>query len=105
MTTYLKKAIERAVKGGWKPKGYEHINLSSPKTIEVLIISAGWGNLTSDPKFWQALGKAEGWGIEPSGSIWQGKEQWIIYGHDFLDHIFALKDPESFFASLLKTKE
>jgi hypothetical protein len=53
-----------------------------------------------DPSFWQALGKARGWGIEPSGSIWQGVEQWRIRWHDFIDHLADGKDAESFFNDL-----
>jgi hypothetical protein len=53
-----------------------------------------------DPLFWQSLGKAMGWGIEPSGSIWQGKQQCLIYWHDFIDALAEGQTAEQYFETI-----
>lgn len=62
-----------------------------------------------DPKFWQALGKARGWGsagVQPSAlhdsdhRIKFGQE-WQYRSFRFVAHLADGKDAESFFASLI----
>jgi hypothetical protein len=40
-----------------------------------------------DPKFWQALAKARGW----------GNFEWLVQWHHFIDHLAAERSLESFF--------
>jgi len=91
----INDAIKKANEGGYQ--GFE-----SPSYVETAHASA-----FLDPAFWQSLGKAMGWederecplpccgGICPIDiPMWQSK--W----HNFIDHLAAGKDAESFFESL-----
>ena|SRR3990167_3010575 len=102
----METAIKKAIEGGYR-KG--HI-WGVENNIYILQNEKGdrYGTLfveqiLLDPLFWQALGKAEGWGVEPSGSTWQGEEQWKIYWHSFIDHHAEGKDIDSFFKDLLRS--
>lgn len=60
-----------------------------------------------DQLFWQSLGKARGWDEEQQKSGWSPTVYWEPYDcgwkynwHEFIDHLAAEKDAESFFASL-----
>lgn len=64
--------------------------------------------LLLDPQFWQALGKALGWGdicINCHNSVSSCCEEkynkdWKYYWHKFIDHLADGKDIESFFKTL-----
>jgi hypothetical protein len=113
--THIEQAIKQAVeKGGWIPTGIEAHKITGWELDDGVLKVMGTYNkikavtdyvlveqILLDPSFWQALGKARGWGIEPSGSISQGQAQWLIYWHHFIDHLAAGKDAESFFATLV----
>ena len=93
-------AIERAIKAGWYPKqntGEFHHLFEEKAHLEVFYRDY----FLLDPEFWRCLGKAEGWGIEPSGSIWQGEPQWKIYWHRFIDALSEGQTPDQFFTELL----
>ena len=64
------------------------------------------------PKFWQALGKAEGWGnmyskysswVDESDGSWNKGElqKWEHEMHQFIDHLIAEKPIDEFFENLL----
>lgn len=110
---YTQKAIERAIEGGWSPKqndaGFSMARLSIGSDIKE-------GNLYTDPLFWQALGKAEGWGsschhyspkfgweaYRHAAKCIVGAHLWEANWHRFIDHLAEGKDIESFFKGLLK---
>ncbi len=116
----MKQAIQKAIEGGWK----HPLLKNNPKAdIKGLLEE---GHLTADhylrdafldPLFWQALGKAMGWGkckrcmgtgyldyqtpcheCGHSGFTADWKMNW----HNFIDHLAEGKDAESFFNELLK---
>ena len=58
-----------------------------------------------DPLFWQALGKARGWGTYDKGTTtaWGSREIGevsLLNWHRFIEHLWTGQDAESFFASL-----
>jgi hypothetical protein len=137
MTTSIIRAIELAVGGGLNllKYGYSRNDVQLGGFLiegEKVIISATkqpetpyeteragqfWIHYTqifSDPLFWQALGKARGWGEYDSedtshdcdalgcSSIEHNVEnRWSHHWHRFIDHLIAGKDHDSFFAELL----
>lgn len=64
-----------------------------------------------DPTFWQALGKAEGWGnISLDGAVWKSGRDgyinvWQSYWHDFIDALASGKSADAFFEELLKDNQ
>jgi hypothetical protein len=61
-----------------------------------------------DPLFWQALGKAYGWGTDAINVSWniKGKDMgtWLYNWHSFIDHLAEGKDADSFFKELINSK-
>lgn len=55
-----------------------------------------------DPAFWQALGKARGWGSYGVGthSGFYPNEGWLVNWHALIDHLAADGTIEEFFKSL-----
>lgn len=104
--------MEEVIKLAIEKGGYTHIQINDddyPINPKSLLASA----LLLDPLFWQALGKALGWGnrIEASAFM-RGKEwvkgpdlseipMWLYYWHRFIDWIADGKDPDLFFKELL----
>ena len=86
----MEKAIKKAINGGYKG-----------------CTDAVWNESTLlDPLFWQALGKAEGWGkTMTSRSGVRMRDIYTVYWHDFVDHLAEGKDINSFFEDLLTNKE
>lgn len=68
--------IKAAIEGGWRK---EDIGKKLVKTEATLVLEKA----LLDPKFWQAVGKVEGWG---------GPEAWIYKMHEMID---ALADGQS----------
>src|ERR1700742_5395776 len=109
--TYLEQAIERAVKGGF---GLEFISFH-PKTNQITLRERefdgyiDWkykpAELLMLPRFWQALGKADGW-AETEDEIDQyqfshdGLRTWMWHWHSFIDALIAGTSPEDFFKSI-----
>jgi hypothetical protein len=93
----MKKAIELAIKGGWKmPLGFQ--GWASEAAIPIA---------TNDPSFWQCLGKELGWEKEVTyyNSFTDGKENndpWRLHWHQFLEALMDGKTPDQFFNSLLE---
>lgn len=100
----IEKCIREAVaKGGWRPT-----LLSLPHLHNVHCNAEHF----LDPLFWQALGKARGWGEEKRVvAEWNGNTGHIgaqfytdaeYVWHRFIDHLAEGEDAESFFADLIK---
>lgn len=126
----MKNAIEKALEGGYDPFGHAKKWGGYGKRIDPHYNAGlGWliwgtdeagvetydvvhqGELLNSPLFWQALGKAMGWGrikyrqstprcirmmSKPTPNRW--KKEW----HRFIDHLVAGGDVEGFFNELLK---
>lgn len=108
----MKKAIQKAIEGGYKLP-----NLKDETAI-LLMALAQKEKTFLDPLFWQALGKAEGWGT----SCWHysdrglyeqyrhkavcglssARAQWQIQWHRFINHLAEGTSSDSFFEELLK---
>jgi hypothetical protein len=89
--THIEQAFEDAYQCGFATRGTrEKWNEEAMQAMCFL-----------DPLFWQALGKARGWTVCESGSIWQGVPKWRYWWHRFIDHLADGKDAESFFKSLV----
>lgn len=98
----MDNAIKRAIEGGWKPK-------STPTGLYHFQSFDGY---LIDPKFWKALGKAEGWHTKMNCGAcdpYEGTvchrvniEDWKGNMHNFIDHLIAEKPIDEFFNNLLK---
>lgn len=61
--------------------------------------------IREDPLFWQALGKALGWGeLTVSRDDWTQQPKWLYEWHRFIDHLAFGKDTDSFFSALISNK-
>lgn len=101
----MKEAIQKAVEGGYgtmKSQAYCSFGNEIRNCLH-----------TSDPLFWQAVGKSLGWGetIHCSGQCYGFIDDndttaplWKYYWHEFIDHLSEGKDAESFFNELLTNK-
>ncbi len=106
----METAIQKAIEGGWKSKVFLHddIERNPFRTIKI------YPTIYSDPLFWQALGKQQGWernnkvityGVfdaEKSHSESASREPYVYYWHRFIDHIAEGKEIDLFFKELLK---
>ena len=109
----MKQAIQKAIlEGGYRSRG------SFYKTAEEDLEFAlhdydcpEWEEYCLDPLFWQALGKAMGWGMWKSPEInasvieedyWEGKTLWFYHWHRFIDHLASGGSADDFFKDLLK---
>lgn len=96
----MDKAIKKAIKGGYKKtilldvSGYPYYN---PGAMQIRVVFM-------DNLFWEALGKAEGWGGIGTSDYPQSvyHPYWKINWHKFIDHLAEGKDIESFFIYLLE---
>ncbi len=111
----MKEAIQKAIEGGYKDR---HIwGIEDGKYILQGDAGERAGHLTEeqillDPLFWQAVGKAMGWGgfdtkylhsqAEVEASSQMPPNEWRDHWHRFIDHLAEGKDAESFFKELLK---
>lgn len=118
----MKEAIQRAIKGGWKPKTSVFRNSKTQKHIletftfcypdeESIRQHKHFYEYFLDPLFWQALGKVEGWDTSNMKQWWQKcdirdritlLDRWENEMHSFIDHIAGAGDVDSFFKELLK---
>ena len=87
--TAIERSIKLAIEGG-----YATIRKSMDGSSSFVKQAMDWHYVVLDPLFWQCLGKAMG----------QREYQfsWLAKWHLFIDHLAEGKDPESFFAELLK---
>lgn len=90
----MEKVIQKAIEGGWvakccfKPEKNWH-----------------WykGDIFLDPLFWQALGKAMGWGkkmVSDKGVRMRDTSNY--YWHHFIDHLASGENADDFFKELCK---
>lgn len=88
--TYIEQAIREAIeKGGYvENSGIPLSNGDIFRAYEVTVL---------DPLFWQALGKARGWGDDPKYGVYT---EWRIHWHRFIDHLAEGKPAEDFFKDL-----
>jgi len=120
--SYFEKAVEAAVKGGYLWQGLtvfciqrgdqflctQEGNHSQLVTVHQMLL---------DPKWWEALGDARGWGeschhlAEDGYAVYrhravcnQGMHPWQMHRHRFLDHLDEGGDIESFFKGLANEK-
>lgn len=122
----MKKIIKKAIEGGYDFKGNINsvglgdgkwgIDTLSPGTIvisrkevtidyaEIVKYKMDISTILLDPKFWQTLGKAEGWRSEYYSSEDADiiMEPWRVQWHQFIDHLAEGKPAEEFFAGLLR---
>lgn len=100
--TSLEQAIRDAVeKGGYAVKYANADGLPDMYARDGYEIIAE--QILLDPAFWQALGKARGWGMfgEFDNDYRKIKyEEWLHNWHRLIDHLASGKDVESFFATL-----
>jgi len=129
--TAIETAIQKAISNGWRKdlvQQYEDLACSHTKPLE-RIIDVPKEKIFIDPAFWQALGKAMGWGIlycercnqkaipvrekESDPEYWKDccPKKKLSYGqsslyhqHRFIDHLAEGKDAESFFEKLISLK-
>ncbi len=91
--------IEQAIKRA-KDAGYDVRTIILDLDPSIRDFRYDTNRILLDPAFWESLGKAMEWGIEPSGSIWQGQPKWRIRWHRFIDHLAEGGTPETFFKDL-----
>ncbi len=103
----IEQAIKEAVENGFDNQ-VARDHLTDWRKFETLT-SHDYGWIFNRPEFWQALGKARGWGKKTlsNGMVADvGRDGyinvWQSYWHDFIDHLAEGKDAESFFAELLR---
>ena len=114
----IETAIKKAIEGGWKGAYIrqfwvsDDVRLGSDNNFELT-------GVFLDPLFWQALGKAMGWG-DTTGKHYEGEKYrngkpitkcsscgnrwpygndwcWLYHWHRFIDHLAEGKTAEDFF--------
>ena len=99
----MEQAIKKAIEGGWQKENrtilkfefghpYTFLWFTKDKKCDMEIITY---KILLDPKFWEALSKAEGWG-KGFTPTWNEKM------HDLVDHLIEGKEIDLFFKGLLK---
>jgi hypothetical protein len=118
----MEKAIKLAIEGGYakimpfysreNDRVRPNVFRERDSDFEVELSDA---EVTSEPIFWQSLGKSLGWkemhmfGCEGymdnaycECEVGFPMEGWLLHWHRFIDHLAEGKDPEEFFNNLLK---
>lgn len=114
--THIEQAIREAKENGWDDGNVAFF--SETKHDDSWLVD-GWqydNKAFLDPLFWQALGKARGWGEchvcgckvftnsvcdNCRDTIVKHPDDWKDEWHRFIDHLAEGKDAESFFKDLL----
>lgn len=111
----MKEAIQKAIVGGWVWDKDMSTRLLEVSNVDISISARNgswiqmlpYEKLWCDPLFWQSLGKALGWDTGehldwsyPNAPV--NMPMWEWKWHSFINHLIAGKDPEEFFANLLK---
>ena len=90
----IKTAIEKAIKGGWGS------DVLWGNTINKYISPKNYSTILLDPKFWETLGKSEGWNEEDPEieriCVLEGNCH-IKKMHRFIDHLADGKNIETAF--------
>ena len=101
---HIEKAIKEAVE-----KGGLDLEIQPFLFEEGSLSNVGLARIFIDPLFWQALGKARGWGIGQDFAVdhltkeygnWIAGHSWGWYWHSFIDHLAEGKSAEDFFKDL-----
>lgn len=120
----MKNAIELAIKGGFRPQDYgftdgsqelygNQFEIEGENEVHIFTVSGRefWihtTQITSDPLFWQALGKAMGKEDDYAHYVFEDEDMlmdwWRANWHNFIDHLAEGKDADSFFEDLLNNK-
>ena len=112
--TYIEKAIQKVIEGG-----YNGVQITDDLWSGIMTDSAkeNYRCMFIDPLFWQALGKSMGWtgkeNCSECGYIWEEScwcdreythsvARWRHYWHRLIDHLAEGKSAESFFEEILK---
>lgn len=112
MNPHTHKAIEDAVKGGWRVFAPSDIpiKISATSTWPIVHGTSPSGvhklwplaSALLDPQFWQCLGKQRGWGdtelhqnSDPYPIGW-----WILRWHTLIDHLGTGGSIEDYFKSI-----
>ena len=74
----IQETIKKAIEGGFEMADYIQIEANVRANL-------------SDPKFWQCLGKAMGWGKNPNEFRITSKMEWYRKWHSFIDHLVVGK--------------
>lgn len=91
------RVIKLAIEGGYKPL-YEY-NCQYCESVWPEKAPLNYEKILLDPLFWQALEKALEWEDDPTICPVPPCK---MYWHSFIDHLASNKDPNSFFADLIK---
>lgn len=117
-STAVSRAIEDAIKGGWKGLGknkkevrrrLHNINEIGVVLEEGVVYESDDAMLLFEEiflskSFWVALGKARGWPQSDARRTYNdvsAEPNWLWYWHSFIDHLAEGKDAESFFSDLI----
>lgn len=117
----IKRLLERALEGGWKPKGWEYKTIvfdgvSRDNTEAMFSNEHGEGGIWRefpieivflDPLFWQAAGKVEGWEefedtdyLDHSVDMYYQDKSWKVRMHRMIDALSEGKTLEQFVETL-----
>ena len=105
----IEKAISEALAQGYEPQLEQFPEAAGFSTLQVAV--AMKSDIFLDPGFWQALGRARRWTTDEHFKRWQGTiaewkaQYWKTHWHDFIDHLAAGSDDESFFEALLQRQQ
>jgi hypothetical protein len=105
---HFTKAVEEAIKGGWALFDAGPVEISTNGSWPMIGAQHNgvykmWpvASALIDSTFFQALGRARGWGaasyIDTEANLYP---RWQYAWHRFIDHLADGKDAESFFAAL-----
>lgn len=124
----MEKAILKSIEGGWKFNNKKITELDFCKDekprldyfflmTDTHTYSVDYARVYSDPLFWQALGKAEGWKLENCDVEYGAKKgiycshchfganedcnEWLYHWHYFIDHLASDGSVDKFFDDLL----
>ena len=107
--------IEKAIEGGWKGEAISYVQFSFPsgelnkKVSEYILKDKNYiRSMFLDPKAWQAVGKVEGWRVQPVratsgpivGAVLSETKEWQQKMHQMIDALVEGKSLEEFIETL-----
>jgi hypothetical protein len=102
--THIEQAIADALAQGYVPALEQIPEAARFSVLQIAV--AMKSDVFLDPAFWQALRRARGWTTDEDGKYWKDTiaewkaNYWKTHWHNFIDHLAAGKDAESFFAAV-----
>lgn len=115
----MKEAIQKAIEGGYKVSGYGGNTLLGVYDSK----NVSWQFITTQPLFWQSLGKALGWKFSLyhrwvnqkctdckadmkdtplRDTCFSRSPEWKYHWHRFINHLAEGKEVDEFFKELLR---